>query len=373
MSKPLAFPFKSPGSLKWRNAVLGTERSIEVASEDRTVRLAFEVACPQESSFRVPLSFGKYLVDLYPVALPKWDRALQGASPDILPESLILALAMEQIAPALDLLEALLEVAPSGSRHAAIEGTRVCLKIYLGEKEEPLYLAMNAEEVFFKHLGGKVSTWPAQSKREASSLLTSFSVSKGIVRLSAGELGELGAGGLILLEGQKARWQSYFLMLYKQHYYTLTKGDLGAFTLNTLYAMKPANVLDPPADSPPAKPPEALKEKCQAKSNEPEVIEQDNPEEPEFPEENKSEEPKAVQEEPLCINPREAPAEILLELGRLCLPFQQLASLKRGYTFTLPNSKSPTVTLRVSGCAIGKGQLVDLGDKAGVEITSIYS
>lgn len=121
MAVPLKFPTRSPRSICWKNALLGTRRNISVADADGSLGLSFEPweGNVAETSLRIPLSFGDYRIDIHPNALPHWDSILQGTPLDALPDVIVLALAMEQIEPALRLLEALLESSLQQSDHAS--------------------------------------------------------------------------------------------------------------------------------------------------------------------------------------------------------------------------------------------------------------
>ncbi len=111
------------------------------------------------------------------------------------------------------------------------------------------------------------------------------------------------------------------------------------------------------------------------------------PEENELPEENKSfeesfEEEGSEEEEELSFEDdgalsekllaaQDVPIEITVEVSRLKMPLKNLLSLKPGNTFEVSAKPEASVTLTVSGKAVGRGQLVQIGDAVGVKITEV--
>ncbi len=61
---------------------------------------------------------------------------------------------------------------------------------------------------------------------------------------------------------------------------------------------------------------------------------------------------------------------IVFEVGQKHLPIKELQSLKAGYTFELDNSADRPVTIRANGKVIGTGELLKVGDRIGVRVTS---
>lgn len=64
------------------------------------------------------------------------------------------------------------------------------------------------------------------------------------------------------------------------------------------------------------------------------------------------------------------PIHIVFEVGQKHLPIRELQSLKAGYTFELENSADRPVTIRANGKVIGSGELLKVGDRVGVRVTS---
>lgn len=61
---------------------------------------------------------------------------------------------------------------------------------------------------------------------------------------------------------------------------------------------------------------------------------------------------------------------LTFEAGRKSLPLKDLQSLKSGFTFELENSADQPITIRANGRAIGTGELLKIGDRIGVRVTS---
>ena len=66
------------------------------------------------------------------------------------------------------------------------------------------------------------------------------------------------------------------------------------------------------------------------------------------------------------------PVIICFDVGNITLTLQELQALKPGYTFSLPNEIRHYITLRVHNTIIGRGELVQLNDRLGVEITEMH-
>jgi len=71
---------------------------------------------------------------------------------------------------------------------------------------------------------------------------------------------------------------------------------------------------------------------------------------------------------PIQVN--DLPVQLLFEVGQVDLTVGQLRTLGEGYTFALPATPDRFVTVRANGREIGRGELVDLGDKLGVRLSS---
>ena len=66
------------------------------------------------------------------------------------------------------------------------------------------------------------------------------------------------------------------------------------------------------------------------------------------------------------------PVSLDFDLGNLAVPLGELASLKPGYVFELPNSlDSVRVVIRANGTRVGHGELVAVGDVLGVQLLAL--
>lgn len=64
------------------------------------------------------------------------------------------------------------------------------------------------------------------------------------------------------------------------------------------------------------------------------------------------------------------PIQIVFEVGQKHLPIKELQSLKPGFTFELENPAERPITIRANGKVIGTGELLKVGDRVGVRVTS---
>ena len=71
------------------------------------------------------------------------------------------------------------------------------------------------------------------------------------------------------------------------------------------------------------------------------------------------------------IDTRQLPVAITFDIGNAHLPLSKLQTLQTGYCFELPQETTDYVTLRVHGQVIGQGELVQVGNRLGVEITQM--
>lgn len=62
---------------------------------------------------------------------------------------------------------------------------------------------------------------------------------------------------------------------------------------------------------------------------------------------------------------------LLFEVGRQEMPLKQLRSLQAGYVFELPANAARPVTVRANGKAIGRGELVKIGERIGVRLVEM--
>jgi type III secretion protein Q len=66
------------------------------------------------------------------------------------------------------------------------------------------------------------------------------------------------------------------------------------------------------------------------------------------------------------------PVSLDFDLGNLAVPLGELAALKPGYVFELPNSlDSARVIIRANGTRVGHGELVAVGDVLGVQLLAL--
>jgi len=66
------------------------------------------------------------------------------------------------------------------------------------------------------------------------------------------------------------------------------------------------------------------------------------------------------------------PVSLDFDLGNLAVPVGELATLKPGYVFELPNSlDSVRVVIRANGTRVGHGELVAVGDVLGVQLLAL--
>lgn len=63
------------------------------------------------------------------------------------------------------------------------------------------------------------------------------------------------------------------------------------------------------------------------------------------------------------------PIHLVFDVGEKRIPLQDFQSLQAGYTFELPTTMDAPVTIRANGRKIGKGKLVQVGDRLGVKVT----
>lgn len=68
----------------------------------------------------------------------------------------------------------------------------------------------------------------------------------------------------------------------------------------------------------------------------------------------------------------ELPITLSFDLGRQTLPYKEIKMLQPGYTFELAKTQEKPVNLRANGRAIGKGELVQVGDYLGVRVIELY-
>lgn len=65
------------------------------------------------------------------------------------------------------------------------------------------------------------------------------------------------------------------------------------------------------------------------------------------------------------------PVQVTFDIGDVELQLQDLESMKKGYTFTLDRPDDDQVNIRINGRLIGRGRLVKIDDRLGVQIDSL--
>ncbi len=78
--------------------------------------------------------------------------------------------------------------------------------------------------------------------------------------------------------------------------------------------------------------------------------------------------PPATPAAPLNVD--DLPVQLLFEVGQIASSVGQLRTLGAGFTFELPAVPDRLVTIRANGRVIGQGEIVDLGEKFGVRVTT---
>ncbi|PTY03467.1 YscQ/HrcQ family type III secretion apparatus protein [Verrucomicrobia bacterium LW23] len=63
------------------------------------------------------------------------------------------------------------------------------------------------------------------------------------------------------------------------------------------------------------------------------------------------------------------PIQIVFEAGELQVPYSQLLTMQPGYVFELPALAERPISIRANGMIVGRGELLQLGDRIGVRIT----
>ena len=70
--------------------------------------------------------------------------------------------------------------------------------------------------------------------------------------------------------------------------------------------------------------------------------------------------------------PAEIPATLVVELGRASLPLAQLARLQAGELIELDRDPREPVELTCNGRLVARGELVQIDDRLGVRLTSVF-
>jgi len=87
------------------------------------------------------------------------------------------------------------------------------------------------------------------------------------------------------------------------------------------------------------------------------------------PEANKAEAASPAAQSGLAIEQMDL--EISFDLGRIQVPVASLRTLQAGYVFELDTTLNEPVTIRANGRRIGRGRLVQIGDRIGVQTTEL--
>jgi type III secretion protein Q len=64
----------------------------------------------------------------------------------------------------------------------------------------------------------------------------------------------------------------------------------------------------------------------------------------------------------------EIPIQLVFQIGESCLTFSELGVLQPGYIFGLETDLKKPVTIKANGKAIGKGELVEIGNRIGIRV-----
>ncbi|MBI3900964.1 MAG: FliM/FliN family flagellar motor switch protein [Chlamydiia bacterium] len=97
--------------------------------------------------------------------------------------------------------------------------------------------------------------------------------------------------------------------------------------------------------------------------------------EPPLPQEEESsspkmeEEPASQEETPQTLG--EVPLTLAVELARIQIPLEKLMQLQPGNTLEMPLDPTQLVSLTLRGKLIAKGELIQLGEKLGIQITTL--
>lgn len=73
---------------------------------------------------------------------------------------------------------------------------------------------------------------------------------------------------------------------------------------------------------------------------------------------------------PLPRDLEDVQINLSFEVGQKRIPLKDLQALKSGYTFELENSADRPVNIRANGRIIGTGELLKIGDRVGIRVTS---
>lgn len=99
------------------------------------------------------------------------------------------------------------------------------------------------------------------------------------------------------------------------------------------------------------------------------IMENENPDKQKNPDKEKH--PKPEKEEATRLGA--LPINLVFEVGNKQVPLSELQSLKEGFTFELDSPADSPVTIRANGEAVGKGTLLQVGDRVGVRVTKFQS
>jgi type III secretion system YscQ/HrcQ family protein len=68
----------------------------------------------------------------------------------------------------------------------------------------------------------------------------------------------------------------------------------------------------------------------------------------------------------------EIPVHLVFQVGETQLKFSEVVHLQPGYTFELENEINHQVEIKANGKTIGRGELVEIGDRLGVRVIQFY-
>ena len=75
--------------------------------------------------------------------------------------------------------------------------------------------------------------------------------------------------------------------------------------------------------------------------------------------------------EPAMIRPEQIPLNLVVEVGRIQMPMEQLLKLEPGNLLELDIHPENGVNLTIQGKIVGRGELIRIGDSIGIRILQI--
>ena len=65
------------------------------------------------------------------------------------------------------------------------------------------------------------------------------------------------------------------------------------------------------------------------------------------------------------------PVKLVFQLGETRMKFRELMNLQPGYIFEMDSDLNKPVTIKVNGRPVGRGELVEIGDRTGVRVLQL--